>query len=154
MPRDKSPMVSCSPEAGMVTRTLERLGYQFVPVDCYRVEELPPFHFAVDGGRYWARREKPGFVPIDIAITTTGGVNFWHLHPHFEASDDLPDLLDRVGTLQELSTAPYLQTVTGLSAPVLHRFFGGQPQLGEVMTGIHVASDVIAHLKQQIEGRT
>ncbi len=146
MPREKNPMVSCSPEAGIVTRTLLKLGYTFVPGDCYRAVSLPPFSFAVDGGRYWAKRDKQGFTPVDFAITTTGAVSFWHIHPQYAAGDEQ---LDRIEDLLATAIPPYLQSVTNVPSAVLHRYFGDQPLLGEVLRGVHATNDVLAFLRQQ-----
>lgn len=148
MPRSKTAMVSCSPEAGLVSRTLLGFGFSYVPGDCYRITELLEWSFAVDGGRYFAKRDKADFIPVDFAIRTAGeAFSYWHIMPPLVEYG--PAEIGRIEYLQDEAPERYLVSLTNMTAHAIERLFGAQPALSKYLSGIHPTSDVLAFLQEE-----
>jgi hypothetical protein len=147
MPRSKTAMVSCSPEAGLVSRTLLGFGFSYVPGDCYRITELPEWSFAVDGGRYFAKRDRADFIPVDFAIRTTGeAFSYWHIMPPLVEYG--PREIARIEYLQDEAPDRYLLSLTNVPAHAIKRLFGAQPALAADLSSIHPTNDVLAFLQE------
>ena len=147
MPRSKTAMVSCSPEAGLVSRTLLGFGFSYVPGDCYRITELPEWGFAVDGGRYFAKRDRDDFIPVDFAIRTTGeDFSYWHIVPPL--AEYGPAEIGRIERLQDEAPDGYLLSLTNMPAHAIERLFGTQPPLPHDLCGIHPTNEVLAFLQE------
>jgi hypothetical protein len=146
MPRSKTAMVSCSPEAGLVSRTLLGFGFFYVPGDCYHITKLPEWSFAVDGGRYFAKRDRVDFIPVDFAIRTTAGAfSYWHIMPPL--AEYGPTEIGRIEYLQDEAPDRYLLSLTNMPVHAIERLFGPQPALSEGLSGIHPTNDVLAFLQ-------
>lgn len=147
MPRSKTAMLSCSPEAGLVSRTLLGFGLSYVPGDCYRIAELPVWSFAVDGGRYFAKRDRADFIPVDFAIRMAGETfSHWFIMPPL--AEYGPAEIGRIEYLQDEAPDRYLLSLTNVPAHVIERLFGPQPALSEELRGIHPTNEVLAFLQE------
>jgi hypothetical protein len=141
-------MLSCSPEAGIVSRTLLGFGFTYVPGDCYRITELPEWSFAVDGGRYFAKRDREDFIPVDFVIRMTGkDFSYWHIMPPLVEYG--PAEIGRIEYLQDEAPDRYLLSLTNMPAHAIGRLFGMQPALTNDLSGIHPTNDVLAFLQEE-----